>query len=135
MRKHLRFYRSFFPLFHFSQFSQKNLFVISTHKQQYPQHFYRSFFPLFHFSRKKIHFVNSTQASTDRFFSLFHFSQNSYTFYWFENFHELWAKNLSFHIRHKNCYKLICVPHLKLWNLPNYKSWIWYEMTCFLMFL
>ena len=50
----MHFYRSFFslfPKFHFSQ--KKFLFVISTHKQQYPLHFYRLFFALFHFSPKK----------------------------------------------------------------------------------
>ena len=115
-RQHLRFYRSFFSLFHFSQnftfpkkipfchfypqttippsllqivfctfslFPKKNpfcQFVISTHKQQYPQHFYRSFFALFHFSQKKFHFVNSTQASTDHFFHYFTFPKSDILF-------------------------------------------------------
>ena len=62
----MHFYRSFFslfPKFHFSQ--KKFLFVISTHKQQYPLHFYRLFFALFHFSQKKIHFVNSSFLPTN----------------------------------------------------------------------
>ena len=62
-RQHSCFYRSFFPLFHFSQ---KNFhFVNSTLR------LYISFFLLFHFSQKISHFVNSThRPSTDRFFRI-----------------------------------------------------------------
>ena len=135
MCKHLRFYRSFFSLFHFSQFSQKKSFCHFYPQTTIPPALLQIVFFTFSLFPPKNPFCQFYPSFCRSFFSLFHFSQNSYTFYWFENFHELWAKNLSFHIRHKNCYKLICVPHLKLWNLPNYKSWIWYEMTCFLMFL
>ena len=89
----------------FSLFPKKNpfcQFVISTHKQQYPQHFYRSFFALLHFSPQKIPFCQFYPSFYRSFFPLFSFSQKWYTFYWFENFHELRAKNLSFHIRHES---------------------------------
>ena len=80
----MHFYRSFFslfPKFHFSP--KKFLFVISTHKQQYPLHSTDCFLHFFTFPQKNpfCQFVISThkqqypQHFYRSFFALFHFSQ------------------------------------------------------------
>ena len=52
-------------------------------------HFFTFPKKLFHFSPKKIPFCQFYPSFYRSFFPLFHFSQKWYTFYWFENFHEL----------------------------------------------